>query len=319
MNIYNFNNTLYKKNCGLSFYFFCLKKDFGLIRFAIIQLWAWGMYLLGFWSKIKFREKFFSFLKGIKNIDPMIDEFWQANESKINKDLLSNKTDNDVILTIEPKFLIQPIADKYDLWIVASDVDKTNGKHSTLCDCAGKLKELQSANVTDCQTMYSSTRTDMPLLNMAKQAYIVNKKTITKLEEYKPNFMTKFKENFFTIEFFQFLVLGVINTLNSTITSTLFSLVTQPNIAFICGYIVSLVIAYVLNSIWIFRQKLNFKKLVMFAVSYIPNFIIQNGIVFLLFNLAGMNQILVYALAAIIGIPITFICVKVLCFLKKKK
>ena len=319
MNIYNLNNTLFKKNCGLSFYWFCLRKHFSIIRFAIIQLWAWGMYLLGIWSKIKFREKFFVFLKGIKDVDSLVEEFWKKNEANINHELLKDKGENDVLATIEPRFLVQPIADKYDLWIIASDVDKSSGKHYSLCDCDGKLNELQSADFENCDAMYSSTRTDMPILKLAKQAYIIDKKGVTKLEEYKPSFMTKVKENFFTIEFCQFLVLGVINTVNSTIISTLFSLIIQANLAFICGYIISLMIAYVLNSLWIFKQKLNFKKLVMFAVSYIPNFIIQNGIVFLLFNLAGLNQILVYALAAIIGIPVTFVCVKLLCFLKKKK
>lgn len=318
MNIYNFNNTLYKKNCGLSFYWFCLKKHFSIIRFAIIQLWAWGMYLLGIWSKQKFREKFFVFLKGIEDLDSLVEEFWQKNESLINTDLLKNKTEDDILISIEPRFLLQPIAEKYDLTLIASDVSTETGKHYGLRDCAGKLEELQDLEI-QCENMYSSTRTDLPILKLAKQAYIVDKKGVTKLDEYKPSFMTKVKENFFTVEFCQFLVLGVINTLNSTIASTLFSVVIHPNLAFICGYIVSLVIAYVLNSLWIFKQKLNFKKLIMFAVSYIPNFIIQNGIVFLLFNLAGLNPILVYALAAIIGIPITFICVKVLCFLKKKK
>lgn len=37
------------------------------------------------------KEKYFCFLKGIKNIDNKIEKFWKRNESKIRKEWLENK------------------------------------------------------------------------------------------------------------------------------------------------------------------------------------------------------------------------------------
>lgn len=319
MNIFDFDKTIYKKDSTTQFYKFCLKKQFSIIRYAFIQLWSLGMYLLGFWSTTKTKEKFYIFFKALKDIDSLVTEFWANEEKNLNSKVLEKIGKDDIIVTAAPEFLVKPIADKLGMRLIASQVDKKTGKYNGK-NCSGeeKVSRLNAIGITRCENAYSDKRADLPMLKMAEKAYIVTEKNIVKLNDYKPSFMTKLVENFFTVEFCQFLVVGVINTVNSTLISTLFSLWLQANAAFIIGYIISLVIAYVLNTLWIFRQKLNFKKLVMFAVSYIPNFIIQNAIVILLFNLAGWNKILVYALAAIIGIPVTFICVKVLCFFKKK-
>lgn len=319
MNIYDFDKTIYKKNSITQFYLFCLKKQFGLIRYIFKQLWALGMYLLGIWSRQTAREKFFCFLKGIKNIDQRVTEFWQVEGKNINKNIIKDKTPDDVIVTASPEFLIKPMAQMLELKLIASHVDKNTGLYDGN-ECYGieKVVRLRSIGINNATNAYSDNLKDVPMLKLATNSYIVDKGEAIRITKYKPSFMKKVFDYFFSVEFFQFLVVGVINTLNSTLISTLFSIWIQANIAFIIGYILSLCIAYVLNSIWIFKQKMKFKKLVMFAVSYIPNFIIQNVIVLLLYNLLGLNKILVYALAAIIGIPVTFVCVKLLCFLKKK-
>lgn len=319
MNIFDFDKTIYKKDSSFAFYRFCLKKHFSIIRYAFIQLWALGMYLLGFWDITKAKEKFFSYFKALKDIDSLVNEFWKKETPNLNSQVLEKINENDVVVSAGPEFLIRPITDKLGVKLIASNVDKKTGKFNGKNNSGEeKIERLKALDITHAENAYSDKLGDLPMLKLADNAFIVTKKDIVPLEDYKPSFMKKVFDYFFSVEFFQFLVVGVINTINSTLISTLFSLWLQANVAFIIGYILSLSIAYVLNSVWIFKQKLTFKKFVMFAVSYIPNFIIQNVIVFLLFNLAGLNKILVYALAAIIGIPVTFICVKLLCFLKKK-
>ncbi|MCR1951986.1 MULTISPECIES: GtrA family protein [Clostridium] len=129
--------------------------------------------------------------------------------------------------------------------------------------------------------------------------------------------INKFKNIFFSKEFIIFVIIGVINTFNGVIFSYIYSNFFNENIAFICGYISGLIISYILNSYVTFKEKLNFNKFIKFTISYIPNFIIQNIIVLIVFNIMGIYKLIAYGLAAIIGVPITFIFMKFFAFNNK--
>ncbi|GEA33364.1 GtrA family protein [Clostridium diolis] len=131
------------------------------------------------------------------------------------------------------------------------------------------------------------------------------------------NIVQKFKNTFYTKEFVTFLIIGVINTFNGTVFSYIYSSFLNENIAFIVGYISGLIISYLLNSLITFKEKLQLNKFIKFAISYIPNFIIQNIVVIIVFNFMGLNKLIAYLLAAIIGVPITFILMKFFAFRKK--
>jgi len=131
--------------------------------------------------------------------------------------------------------------------------------------------------------------------------------------------ITKFKSTFFTVEFIKFVIIGVINTFNGVVFSYIYSNFLNPNIAFIIGYISGLVISYVLNSFITFKSNLNIKKFIKFAISYIPNFIIQNIVVILVFNILGWHKLIAYGLAAAIGVPITFVLMKFFAFSNKNQ
>ena len=55
-------------------------------------------------------------------------------------------------------------------------------------------------------------------------------------------------------------------------------------------------------------------RYVKFFLSYVPNYIIQNAIVFICYNLLGLPSLASYLLAAILGVPITFLCFKIFAF-----
>lgn len=130
----------------------------------------------------------------------------------------------------------------------------------------------------------------------------------------------KFKNIFFKKDFLIFILIGVINTLNGILFSLLYTDVfkMQTNVAFVVGYISSLIISYILNSKLTFKDSLSFSKLIKFSISYIPNFIIQNICVYIIYNVLKFDKIIAFAVAAIIGIPITFVILKFFAFKNKK-
>lgn len=123
------------------------------------------------------------------------------------------------------------------------------------------------------------------------------------------------KHHFFTRAFLLFLVVGTINTfLCSFLATVIEPLVGNANLAFNIGYLLSNVNAYLLNSLFVFPTRMTLVRYVKFFLSYVPNYIIQNAIVFVAYNLLGLPSIASYLLAAILGVPITFLCVKIFAF-----
>lgn len=131
--------------------------------------------------------------------------------------------------------------------------------------------------------------------------------------------MNAIKKIFFNKQFSIFLVIGGINTFNGSLFAFLYSIFLQVNLAFILGYVSALFIAYILNSLFVFKAKPSFVKMLKFALSYIPNFFIQNGVVFILYNMMGLWSMIAYVVAAIAGIPITFLILKLFTFKEEEK
>ena len=128
--------------------------------------------------------------------------------------------------------------------------------------------------------------------------------------------INKIKEIFLTREFIKFLIVGCINLINGIFGAYIFSLFFNVNIAFVYGYVCSLSIAYALTSKWIFYQKLSLNKYIRFCISYVPNFIIQNICIIILYNYMSLNKLLVYSTSAMISVPITFYMIKFFTFME---
>lgn len=125
---------------------------------------------------------------------------------------------------------------------------------------------------------------------------------------------------FFSKKFIIYILIGFFNTFNCVLFSTLLEWAyVQENLAFAIGYILSLTIAYIFNSIFNFKRKLTFLRYGKFVLSYVPNFVIQNIVTFICFNIIDMHHVFAYIIAALLGSPITFICIKIFAFGDKKQ
>ena len=126
------------------------------------------------------------------------------------------------------------------------------------------------------------------------------------------------KAMFLNRTFVVFLFIGCVNTLNSTLFAFALSHAMGVNAAFVVGYLLSLSISYWLNAKLAFKQPLAFPAFLKFCLSYLPNFAIQNLFVLLLYNGLGLPKLLTYGLSAVIGIPVTFVALKLFAFASRK-
>lgn len=316
MNVYDFDETIYDGDSTRDFYFFCLKRYPKILLLLPMLAFNFAKYVFGFFTKTQFKEKFYKFLTFLPDTDKEVSAFWEKNKNKIKKWYLKQKKDNDLIISASPEFLLSHVCKEVGVSLMASRVNAKSGE-TTGENCYGEEKVKRLGKGTRIKNFYSDSFSDEPLAKLAENAFIVKKDELHPWNEYKPSALEKIKKSLFSVEFFGFLVIGCINTVNGVLFSMLYSMLLGANAAFAAGYITSLLVSYLLNSTLVFKEKLETLKCVKFCISYIPNFIVQNLCVMLFYNLLHFPKLITYALAAVIGVPLTFLFIKIFAFKKK--
>lgn len=322
LNIYDFDKTIYDGDSTYGFIKYCMRRYPKSILHALPTAWAFLLYMLGFWTKTQFKERMYGFFKYIPDIDAAVLDYWDTHEQNILDYYKKQKSEEDIIISASPEFLLEPICGRLGVKrLIASRVDKKTGRY-TGENCWGeeKPKRLKDKyGIKRCDEFYSDSLSDTPLAELADKAYIVRRNDRIAWEEYKPSLFSKLKHMFLNPEFFVFIIVGGINTVACIVLATLFSLfISSDNFSFALGYLGANVIGYVLNSLVTFKDKnLSVIKYCKFFISYIPNFCIQQGIVWLCGSYTELPMLVKSAAAAIIGIPVTFVIMKVFTFKKK--
>jgi hypothetical protein len=83
MNVYDFDKTIYAGDSTLDFYIYCLKKYPRIIFCLPRQLGAALLFYLGIYSKVRYKETFYTFLRYLNDMDKTTEDFWKENKSKI--------------------------------------------------------------------------------------------------------------------------------------------------------------------------------------------------------------------------------------------
>ncbi|MCI8404586.1 MAG: HAD-IB family phosphatase [Clostridia bacterium] len=318
MNIYDFDETIYDSDSTKDFYFYCLKKYPKILLSVPAMAWSFFLYILGIKSKTQFKQKMYRFLNYVPDIDAELTVFWDKNEYKIKQWYRNRQKEDDMIISASPEFLLKPICNRLGInHLIASKVDKKTGVY-TGENCWGeeKVKRLyKEFPDTVCEEFYSDSLSDTPLSAIASKAGIIRGEEVVAWSDYKPSKMKMFLSR----EFLSFLIVGGINTVSNIVFSTIYSLFIQnTTIAFLPGYITSNVVSYILNSYLTFKERFGILKFIKFFISYIPNFLIQTVIVYLFDQFVHGPSVIAYIIAAIIGVPVTFVFMKIFAFKKEK-
>lgn len=186
MNIYDFDGTIYDGDSSIDFYKYAIHRNkrclLILPKFFISTI----LYITKIKNKEYLKSSFYSFVKYIKNIDEIIEDFYKENQHKIKEYYIKQKEPTDIIITAGAEFIIEPFKKALGFKLIGTKVNKKTGKlESKNCHDEEKVKRLKEEGITSCKNFYSDSNSDTPLTKIAEQSYKVKGKEITKWEEVK--------------------------------------------------------------------------------------------------------------------------------------
>jgi HAD superfamily phosphoserine phosphatase-like hydrolase len=317
--VYDFDGTIYDGDSTLNFLLFRIKKNPTMVLKIPKLVLDFLKYFLKLITKDEFKSNLFKMLASSKNLEADLKTFWEENLHKIKDFYKSNKASSDIIVSASPNFLLKPLEPHLKIEsIIASEFDLTTMRLMGP-NCFGEEKIKALLNVYPdivVSEFYSDSISDEPLAKLAKKAYFVKGKEILPWESLE-NENNKILKQLKSIDFLRFVFSGGVGTLFNFVSSVIISYWIDPVLTYLISYSLSLLVTYLLTSKLVFSEKISMSRLFKFILAYIPNFIILFTFVAIFIRYLNINRIVVYALAGLLGLPLTFILVKLFTFNKK--
>lgn len=180
MNVYDFDGTIYRGDSTIDFFLYVCKHNRAVLRYLPKQTWGFILYGFKQIDKTKLKEYFFSFLPAI-NTEKLVEAFWEQNQSKIFGWYRNRHQPDDIVISASPEFLLRPICQRLGISsLIASAVDPETGVFTgENCHGQEKLRRLEAEyKITQIDSFFSDSRSDLPLAKIAKKAFLVEKGVI---------------------------------------------------------------------------------------------------------------------------------------------
>ena len=338
--VYDFDGTIYDGDSGIDIFFFAIKKYPKILKRVPKILWYGLLLLLKIIKKEQFKSIVFTFIKDIDNIDNFVDGFWQEHEKKLKLFWLKKTSHRrDIIISASCYFWLKYIKDKYKVHgLIATDIDLSTGEVlGNNCHGKEKVKLFYSEypkGIVD--KMYTDSINDLPLIEEAKEGYLVKKNKIYNFYEYKPNIFVRFWRWGWGVfhkneEFWTYIVVGLLTTIVAIIIKwgLLFTILDakkelELQIAVISSWIGAVLFAYITNRFYVFKSKNKnkLKEFITFASSRIITLLLDMFIMWLFVTKLKMNTkiwVMVWTLVSQVLVTIiNYILSKIFVFKKTK-
>lgn len=185
MNGYDFDKTIYKGDCSQDFFVYMIFSRPYLLVFFPWYLLILLLYAGKLISKKTTKECLFFFVPWFKNIDKIVDKFWQKHANGIKEWYAKQRTEEDVIVSASLSFILKPIMETLNIkyWI-ATNYDTKSGKIDGE-NCYGEQKIIEFSKLFEIDKLdafYSDSLSDLPIMEKAKKAYLVDGDVITEID-----------------------------------------------------------------------------------------------------------------------------------------
>ena len=178
MNVYDFDNTIYRGESALDFFWFCMRKKPRLVCVLVPIIRDLTKYKLCRMSEEEFKERgaYYteSFFNLFDDIYAVIDEFWDKHQRKIKPFYEKVRKSDDVIVTANVDVLVGEIFRRMGVsHYIATHFDMEKGKLGEVCFSKVKAKLFIQRYGDRIDDFYTDSQNDAPLMELAQRVYMV--------------------------------------------------------------------------------------------------------------------------------------------------
>lgn len=179
MNGYDFDKTIYDGDSSTDFFLYMVLTRTYLLLFFPWFLMVVFLYGLKVLSKKKTKQFLFFFIPWFKNIDQIVEKFWDKKIGKVFQWYKDQQKENDLIISASLDFVLVPAMKRlgiknYFCTLYNKKTGKIIGEN-----CYGKQKYIRfqaKFNGVVLKSFYSDSMSDYPMMRIAEEAYLVKNK-----------------------------------------------------------------------------------------------------------------------------------------------
>ncbi|OMD81300.1 MULTISPECIES: GtrA family protein [Paenibacillus] len=123
-----------------------------------------------------------------------------------------------------------------------------------------------------------------------------------KVEKDHPTLLTKLLNK----QFMKFVISGGINTLFTYLVYLLLLQALSYSMSYTISYISGIFLSYYLNTIFVFKEKVTFRKFLKFPIVYLVQYLINLLMLFVLVEYLNLSKQIVPLIVIVVTIPITY-------------
>ena len=182
MNVYDFDKTIYHRGTTAQFYLWCLARWPKIARRWPVVLRAALRLALHKTDKTGFKAVFLRFLEDVPAPEREIERFWDRNMPRVHRWYLSQRREDDVVITASPADFVRPACRRLGVTrVLGSPVDIATGRyHGVNCHGAEKVRAFREAfPAARVDRFYSDSLGDAPMAELAREAFLVKGERMT--------------------------------------------------------------------------------------------------------------------------------------------
>ena len=177
MNVYDFDGTIYPTDCTVGFGFWCMNRHPKMwFTFAPKMIKVLIQSKMGIIPEYLMHRRLMQFLTLVEDFDEQIESYWNKNEKRIAPWYLSQKKDDDLIISASPTCIIEPIAKRLGVRFVATEFDRQYGVFTNnLMYAKEKARYIIDQGFPKIDNFYSDSLSDTPIALLAEKAHFVSR------------------------------------------------------------------------------------------------------------------------------------------------
>lgn len=189
MNVYDFDNTIYRGESSLDLFFYFLKKNPSLIRYMPKMLTGIVKYKLRMVSVDSLLNNYAifaeDFLRGLKTVERDVNDFWDKHMHKVKPFYLAQQQEDDLIISASPEILLSVLFDRIHIKnYIGTTINEETGKIDFVCYRENKIPAFRSRYPDrTIENFYTDSMNDKPLMDISKNVFFVKG---DKIKQIKP-------------------------------------------------------------------------------------------------------------------------------------